>query len=129
MMQGSRWWVRWRNAAGDAVGIFRSLAIRPPAWRTGRTRPSRLPLMGGRAAEIGCGPTTRHEWAGCAARGRGAPLFRRDSIGRLVGGPSPGISEKGDPTARGFDPGKLAEEEGFEPPVRLPPRLISSQVP
>ena len=24
---------------------------------------------------------------------------------------------------------KLAEEEGFEPPVRFPPRLISSQVP
>ena len=24
---------------------------------------------------------------------------------------------------------RLAEEEGFEPPVRLPPRLISSQVP
>ena len=24
---------------------------------------------------------------------------------------------------------EVAEEEGFEPPVRLPPRLISSQVP
>ncbi len=24
---------------------------------------------------------------------------------------------------------KMAEEEGFEPPVKLPPRLISSQVP
>ena len=28
-----------------------------------------------------------------------------------------------------LDAGKMAEEEGFEPPVRLPPRLISSQVP
>ncbi len=28
-----------------------------------------------------------------------------------------------------LDMGKLAEEEGFEPPVKLPPRLISSQVP
>jgi hypothetical protein len=49
--------------------------------------------------------------------------FAAVSTAGLPPGPGNPLVEQADPIP------KLAEEEGFEPPVSLRPRLISSQVP